>query len=130
MPRISKSVAYEAFDYAAQRMKEAAGNDKITSRKDIKQMLSGTRGVERSFLGYFSAFVDHADYKKGARITAKDIDRRVQYSKDTLVKAYDKNNNGLSNAERARMSRTANLALDFGLELRARNKADRSVDIG
>lgn len=113
MARLAKQKVHAALEKAAQNILDAAGDDPIVSRKDIRQKLQEIAGVEQQLTSIFYRFIDHRDYKPGARITKVDIDDTLAYAKEKLVDAYDLNNNGLSAAEIAKMSLTARLAVRF-----------------
>jgi hypothetical protein len=74
MARLAKQKVHAALEKAAQNILEAAGDDPIVSRKDIREKLKELEGVEQQLTGIFYRFMDHRDYKPGARITKKDID--------------------------------------------------------
>ncbi|HKK79576.1 MAG TPA: nuclease A inhibitor family protein [Phaeodactylibacter sp.] len=113
MARLAKHKVHAALDKAAANILSAAGDDPIVSRKDIRQKLMELEGVEQQLTDVFYRFMDHRDYKPGARITKKDIDETLAYAKEKLIDIYDKNNNGLSAAEIAEMSLTARLAVRY-----------------
>ncbi|MCI4671851.1 MAG: nuclease A inhibitor family protein [Bacteroidia bacterium] len=113
MARLSKQKVHAALDKAAQNILNAAGNDPIVSRKDIRAKLMELEGVEEELTRTFYRLIDHRDAKPGARITQKDIDDTLAYAKEKLVDAYDFNNNGLSKTEISKMSLTARLAVRF-----------------
>ena len=115
MARLAKQKVHAALEKAAQNILDAAGDDPIVSRKDIRTKLKDLEGVEQQLTGIFYRFMDHRDYKPGARITKKDIDDTLAYAKEKLVDAYDVNNNGLSAAEIAKMSLTARLAVRYAI---------------
>lgn len=99
MSRLAKQKVHAALERAAHNILSAAGDDPIVSRKDIRHMLKELTGTERELTDILYRFIDHRDYKPGARITRTDIDDTLAYAKTTLVDAYDVNNNGLSEAE-------------------------------
>lgn len=113
MARLAKHKVHAALDKAAANILSAAGDDPFVSRKDIRQKLMELEGVEQQLTSVFYRFMDHRDYKPGARITKKDIDETLAYAKEKLIDIYDKNNNGLSAAEIADMSLTARLAVRY-----------------
>lgn len=115
MARLAKQKVHAALEKAAQNILEAAGDDPIVSRKDIRQKLKTLEGVEQQLTSVFYRFMDYRDAKPGARITKKDIDETLAYAKEKLVDAYDVNNNGLSAAEIAKMSLTARLAVRYAV---------------
>ncbi len=115
MARLAKQKVHAALEKAAQNILDAAGDDPIVSRKDIRRKLKELEGTEQQLTGVFYRFMDHRDSKPGARITQKDIDNSLAYAKEKLVDAYDVNNNGLSAAEIAKMSFTARLAVRYAI---------------
>jgi hypothetical protein len=115
MARLAKQKVHAALEKAAQNILDAAGDDSIVSRKDIRRKLEALEGIEQQLTGVFYRFMDHRDSKPGARITKKDIDDNLAYAKEKLVDAYDVNDNGLSAAEIANMSFTARLAVRYAI---------------
>jgi hypothetical protein len=115
MARLAKSKVHAALEKAAQNILEAAGDDPVVSRKDIRKKLKELEWPEKQLTSIFYRFIDHRDYKPGARITQKDIEETLAYSKEKLVDAYDVNNNGLSAAEIEKMSLTARLAVQYAI---------------
>ena len=113
MARLSKQKVYAALEKAAQNILDAAGNDPFVSRKDIRLKLKTLEGPEQQLTSIFYRFIDHRDHKPGARVTQKDVEATLAYAKAKLVDAYDKNNNGLSADEIAKMSLTARLAVRY-----------------
>lgn len=115
MARLAKQKVHSAFDKAAQHILEAAGNDPIVSRQDIRTKLLSLEGIEQQFTSAFYRFIDHRDAKPGSRITKKDVHEALAYAKEKLVDTYDVNNNGLSAAEIAAMPLLARLAVRYSL---------------
>jgi len=118
MSRLSKDYVYQALDIAANHIREAAGEDGITSRRDMRQKLNALNGAERDLADIFYRFMDHRDSKKGARITESDIVDTLAYAKENLVEQYDLNRNGLSKAEIEAMSTTGQLAVRLARKLK------------
>lgn len=118
MSRIAKGDVNKAFDQVAQIIKDAAGGDGITSRKNIKDKLKTLDGTEKALVDIFYRFIDYRDAGKGARMTVNDIDKAVAFAKDRMVGKYDLNNNGLSKKEINEMSRTAQLAVRLAAEIK------------
>lgn len=121
MPRIAKSDVYAALERAASIIRSAdVGNDGRISRAEMKAKLeSMPAGTEKSLADMFFRFSDHRDHKKYAKLTGADLEKTLAYSFKELVADYDLNNNGLSNAEISKMSRTAQLAVQLAKELKA-----------
>jgi len=119
MARVAKADVNAALARVAQHINDAAGGDKITSRADMKAKLETLEGTEKQLADIFFRFMDHRDYKFGARITSKDVEKALAYAQDRMVEKYDINNNGLSKSEITEMSRTGQLAVQLAKELKA-----------
>ncbi len=119
MPRLAKADVHAALIQAANHIKDASKPDGIASRADIKKTLGKLEGTERALVDMFYRFIDHRDAAPGARVTAKDIDKAIDYAKEKLINAYDLNNNGLSASEITEMSRTGQLATKLAREMKA-----------
>jgi hypothetical protein len=129
MARIAKGDVNAALLRVAQHINNASGDDKITSRADMKAKLETLGGTERQLADIFFRFMDHRDYKSGARITEKDVEKALAYAKDSMVDKYDINNNGLSKSEINEMSRTGQLAVQLAKELKSiEDKVDVQSD--
>ena len=80
--RIAHRIPEAGLNHTAQMLKEAAGDDKITSRDDREQLIGNLyregRGTEALAASYFFNFIDACDHKEGARVTPSDIDRAVE----------------------------------------------------
>ena len=127
MARIAKSDVYAALDRVASLMKQFDGGDGRISRADEAQSLSRFTATpvgqtEKQLADIFFKFVDHRDAKAYAKVTGADIDKAVAYAKEHLLASYDANNNGLSKAEIAKMSKTAQLTVELAQELKAGGK--------
>lgn len=121
MPRVSRKTLYTALEKASAEIADAGGNDGITSRKEIEAKLKTLSGSEKALVNMYYRFADHRDAVPGARITPADLKKTLAYAKAKLVDAYDKNGNGFSKAEIAKMSTTAKLALAVGKKITGRN---------
>jgi len=130
MSRLSKKYAHLALEKAAAHLLSARGNDSVVSRKDFRAKLLELTGYEQRLTNMFFLFTDARDYKKGARVTATDIEDTLAYAKEKLIDAYDKNNNGISRAEFNEMSITGKLAVRLGQELRRQEKAGADAGAG
>jgi hypothetical protein len=129
MARIAKGDVNAALLRVAQHINSASGDDKITSRADMKAKLETLAGPEKQLADIFYRFMDHRDFKSGARITEKDVEKALAYAKDHMVDKYDINNNGLSKSEINEMSRTGQLAVQLAKELKSiENKVDVQSD--
>jgi hypothetical protein len=119
MSRIAKADVNAALQRAAAHITRAAGGDGRTSRADMKEALKGLSGTEKKLTDIFFKFIDHRDFKAGAQVTAKDVNKAVAYAKEKLIAKYDLNNNGLSTTEVKKMSLTGKLAVELAKELKA-----------
>lgn len=120
MSRIAKSAVYASFDRAASLLRAAdTGHDGRISRAEVRQALTQLSGTERELVDMFYRFVDHRDAAPYAKVTATDLSKAVAYAKAHMVDTYDVNHNGLSSAEIARMSRTAQLTVELAKETKA-----------
>lgn len=95
-----------------------AGRDGVVSRDDAQQLSQDLRaqgrGTEALAVDFWFAFIDHRDHRPGARVTAADIQRALEYSDEHLLKAKDKNHNGYSAREIGRFSTSAKAFLLLG----------------
>jgi len=124
MPRIAKSDVSAALSTVAKALITASGSDGRTSRADLKAALKILPREQRPLADIFFRFVDHRDFKAGAQVTAKDINKAVAYAKTHMIAKYDLNSNGLSKTEISRMSLTGKLAVDLARALKSAAKAD------
>lgn len=130
MPRIAKTDVNRALEMAANRIKEAGGADGRVSRAEITTALKGLTGTEKKLTDIFFKFIDHRDFKTGAQVTSKDVDRAVKYAKTTMIAKYDLDNNGLSATEVKKMSLTGKLAVTLAKELKAAAAKSTALDAG
>ena len=123
MGRISHDTPEKGMDHIAELLNKSGGMDKLISREDrdalLGQLYKEGRGTEALACNYFFNFVDHRDYKPGARVTAKDIAKAVDYSSEHLLRNKDTNNNGYSSKEVAKFSTTAKAFLHVGQMIEA-----------
>lgn len=119
MPRIAKTDVNKALTHAAKLIIDAGGTDGRTSRAEMKAKLTALPKTERALADIFFRFIDARDFKAGAQVTAKDVNRAVEYAKKHMVAKYDLNSNGLSRDEIARMSLTGKRAVDLARALKA-----------
>ncbi|MFZ5468637.1 MAG: hypothetical protein ACOZIN_04290 [Myxococcota bacterium] len=119
MSRVAKSDVHAALSRAAAIIREADvnKNSRIARAEIAKKIKSMPKGVERDLVSIFYKFADKRDHKPYAQLTAADLARTLEYAKEKLVSQYDKNNNGLSKAEIAKMSTTAKLAVELAKQL-------------
>ena len=121
MSRIAKADVNRALELAAKTIIKAGGEDGRVSRADIKNALATDR-IPRNQVGLvdiFFKFIDNRDWKAGAQVTAKDVNRAVEYAKKHMVAKYDLNSNGLSKDEISKMSLTGKRAVDLAKALKA-----------
>jgi hypothetical protein len=123
MARIAKADVNRALDHVAKQLKIAGGEDGRISRSDVKKALPTLTTAEKKLADIFFKFVDHRDFKAGATVTAKDINKAVAYAKQSLVAKYDLNTNGLSKAEITEMSLTGQRAVDLARALKSAGAA-------
>ena len=123
MARIAKADVNRALDHVAKQLLVAGGADGRVSRADVKKALPTLTTAEKKLADIFFKFVDHRDFKTGATVTAKDIDKAVAYAKKTLIAKYDLNTNGLSKDEIAKMSLTGQRAVDLAKALKSAGAA-------
>lgn len=119
MSRIAKADVNKALSAAAKTIIEAGGADGRTSRAEMKAKLGALPKEQRALADIFFRFIDHRDFKKGAQVTATDVNRAVTYAKTHLVAKYDLNNNGLSRDEISKMSLTGKRAIDLAKVLKS-----------
>ena len=121
MARIAKADVNQALQLAAKTIVSARGDDDRISRDDLKKALATDRvpRAQRGLVDIFFKFIDHRDFRKGAQVTAKDVDRAVEYAKSHMIAKYDLNTNGLSKDEIAKMSITGKRAVDLAKALKA-----------
>lgn len=130
MPRIAKTDVNRALEMAANRIKDAGGADGRVSRTEMTAALKGLTGTEKKLTDIFFKFIDHRDFKTGAQVTSKDIDRAVKYAKTTMIAKYDLDNNGLSDTEVKKMSLTGKLAVTLAKELKAAAAKSTALEAG
>lgn len=130
MPRIAKTDVNRALEMAANRIKDAGGADGRVSRTEMTAALKGLSGTEKKLTDIFFKFIDHRDFKTGAQVTSKDIDRAVKYAKTTMIAKYDLDNNGLSATEVKKMSLTGKLAVTLAKELKAAAAKSTALEAG
>jgi hypothetical protein len=123
MARIAKADVNRALDHVAKQLKLAGGEDGRVSRTDVKTALPKLTTAEKKLADIFFKFIDHRDFKAGATVTSKDIDKAVAYAKKSMIAKYDLNTNGLSKDEVAKMSITGQRAVDLARALKAAGAA-------
>jgi hypothetical protein len=119
MTRIAKNDVHVALQKAADKIVEAGGADQRISRAEVAAKLKGLQGTEKALVDVFYRFIDHRDAKPGAKVTAADVRKAVEYAKEHIINKYDLDRNGLSTKEIAQMSRTGQLAVQLARELKA-----------
>lgn len=109
--RISYATPEKGMSHIAALINSAHGGDKVISRDDIdnlgKQLYKEGRGTEALAVNFFFRFIDHRDFELGARVTANDVAKAVEYSGTHLLRNKDSNKNGYSKAEYTDFSTTA-----------------------
>ncbi len=121
MARIAKADVNHALEVAAKTLIKAGGEDGRVSRADVKTALATDRipRNQAALVDIFFKFVDNRDFKKGATVTASDVNRAVTYAKQHMIANYDLNSNGLSKGEIKEMSLTGKRAVDLAKALKA-----------
>jgi len=130
MSRIAKTDVNRALEMAANRIKDAGGADGRVSRTEMTAALKGLNGTEKKLTDIFFKFIDHRDFKSGAQVTSKDVDRAVKYAKTTMIAKYDLDNNGLSPSEVKKMSLTGKLAVTLAKELKTAAATSNALSAG
>ncbi len=128
MARVAKADVMKAFEHVAKLINDAGGPDGISSRADLKAKAATLSGTEKALFDVYSRFIDHRDHKPGARITAKDIEKALAFTAKEMVADYDENRNGLSKDEIAKMSTSAQLAVELAKELGLLQKTRSPID--
>ena len=123
MSRIAKADVNAALSLVSKQLIKAGGADGKISRADVKQALTEIPKNQRGLADIFFKFVDNRDFKAGAQVTAKDINKAVAYAKEHMIAKYDLNENGLSKEEIAKMSITGKRAVDLAKALKAAGAA-------
>ena len=119
MSRIAKAEVNAALSLVAKKLIKAGGTDGKISRDDVKVLLADLPKSQRGLADIFFKFVDNKDFRAGAQVTAKDINKAVSYAKDHMIEKYDLNNNGLSKDEIAKMSLTGKRAVELAKALKS-----------
>lgn len=125
--RIAKSDVYKSLELAAKNIEGASGGDGRTSRTEMAAALKALSGNEKALTDIFFKFIDNRDAASGASVTPADLKKALAYAKKEMVADYDLNNNGLSQSEIAKMSRTASLAVGLSQELKGRGTGPLST---
>ncbi|MBN2358737.1 MAG: hypothetical protein JXR83_04745 [Deltaproteobacteria bacterium] len=112
---VKRSDVHRAFDIAAKNIKDTADINSRISNTSVRIKLAALGGVERDLTDMFVRMADNFDRP----LTVKDVDAVLKAAKETLVDAYDLDNNGLSDDEVARMPRVAQLAVELARVLAA-----------
>lgn len=129
MPRIAKADVNAALTLAAKSIIKAGGTDGRTSRAEMKAALAAMPKEQRALADLFFKFIDHRDFKAGAQVTAKDVNKAVAYAKQHMVAKYDLNSNGLSKDEIAKMSLTGKNAVALAKALKAAGGIDAETKL-
>ncbi len=123
MARIAKADVNAALSLVSKQLIKAGGADGKISRADVKAALTELPKNQRGLADIFFKFVDNRDFKAGAQVTAKDVNKAVAYAKEHMIAKYDLNENGLSKDEIAKMSITGKRAVDLAKALKAAGAA-------
>lgn len=110
MANLSKQRVHAAFEYAGNVILSAAGQDGVTSRRDMRRELTNLSGAARELVESFYSILTHR--APNGRVDREAVESGVQYAKEVLVDHHDPNNNGLSRNEIEQMSATAKLAVE------------------
>jgi hypothetical protein len=95
MPRIAKSEVKAVLQETGDRLLKSS-SDPFVSRKDAKKAAAAApTEKEAALTAVFYGFVDHRDFKAGARVTGADVSRAVAYAAEHMVDRLDTNGNGL-----------------------------------
>ena len=119
MSRIAKADVNRALELVAKQLIKSGGADGRVSRADVKAAIKELPKAERGLADIFFKFVDNRDFRAGATVTAKDINKAVSYAKEHMIAKYDLNTNGLSKSEISEMSITGKRAVDLAKALKA-----------
>lgn len=121
--RVAVGTVQKGMEHVANLINGARGPDGIVSRKEasalVDRLYSEGRGTEGLAVAKFFAFIDARDYKVGARVTRKDIEKATAYADEKLIARLDTNHNGLSAAEIAKMSTTGKAFVLVGQMIQA-----------
>lgn len=119
MSRVSKASVNAVFDRAISKLTVGAGADKRISRADAAKVVASIKDqTEAKFTDMLFKFIDHRDAAAGNTVGVGDLAKGAAYSKKELIGDYDLNNNGLSDAETAKMSTTGKLAVSLAKALK------------
>ena len=104
--------AAQALDQAAAHLIEAAGNDPFISRRDARNKVGSLSGEAADLVERFYRFIDDRDDEKGARVTAKDVEKYSAYVKKHFIDNFDLDNYDQSRSS-AGLPVPARLAVDL-----------------
>ncbi len=108
--RISKADVKALLAEKADNLLKAS-SDPFVSRDDAKKAADAEpTKLDAALSRMFYGFIDHRDFKAGARVTGADVSRAVEYAAAHMVDRLDTNKNGLSKAEIAKGSNTVQIA--------------------
>ncbi len=110
MPRVSTKAVHQSLDFAAQNVKDAAGYNGITSRKEMAAKVASIADkTEAIMTDVFYRYTHH----QAARVTSGAVEAALAKYKQTGVDARDVNKNGLSKGEIKSMSWLGQLAVEM-----------------
>ncbi|MFZ5469569.1 MAG: hypothetical protein ACOZIN_09040 [Myxococcota bacterium] len=118
MARIAKTAVNRALEHAGELLVKAGGKDGRISRTEAKKAVEKLNGGEKKLVDVFFRFIDHRDHKKGAQVTAQDVQKAVTYARKHMVESYDLDKNGLSASEVKKMSLSGKLAVELAKSLK------------
>lgn len=132
--RVGHDVPLKALEHIKGLLDMGGGQDGVISRKDAKALVAELRkqgrGTEALAAENLFTAIDARDSKSGARVTEYDLNKSGKWVQDKLLEAYDKNKNGYSKDEVAKMSPTGRALMELGEVLTFKQKPGRlSKDI-
>lgn len=106
--RMSKDVPGAGVDHVLNLLTEAAGDDKIASRAEAKDLTASLekqgRFIEAAAVENFFALADELTNMPGERVKLDDLGATADIMKDWMFADADVNNNGLSKSELSTLS--------------------------
>jgi hypothetical protein len=127
---VAREAAFDSLEWAADVIRDASGNNAITSRADIKIALQDLGGKEKALVAIFFRFIDHRDAAPGARVTEPDISRTVAYAQRHLIDRYDVNDDGRINSDEwSSMSRIGKLAISIAADRTGDQQQQQQFDM-
>lgn len=118
MSNITFQNLLDVLHNTADHLKDAAGEDKIISRKDLREKLQELSGGEQAFLDVFFQFLKELEESDRGRVTTSDVDRGVEMIKEHLLPHYELSPDDLSAGEAEDMSDALPMGLALGVQLK------------